>query len=1090
MRLRYLIIALLFCTVSARAQLATGTIEGTVTDATGAVTPGTQVVITNTGTGLVRTLTTDSTGIYRATMLPPGNYKVDVSLTGFQPQSKVGLVLSVDQTLTVNFELQPGEQKETVTVVARSEQLVQTATSNLGQVIDQAPLRDLPLNGRNFQQLIALNTGTQLGAQGDDTGNKYHINGGRGEGNLFLVDGVDISSNFSNTTRINPTLESIAEFKIITNNFSAEYGRAVGGVINVQLKSGTNKYHGTVFEFVRNDVMDAANYFINLTGLEKPPYRMNQFGGSLGGPIKKDTAFFFMDYEGSRARYTGQAGYAANVPTASTSGPGLFSVPTAAMRTGDFSALLPGTVIYDPATFPATAAFANNIIPPDRIDVPALKMLSYLPLPNRSGTFNFVTNMPAMFTRDSADVRVDYRFNERNNLSASFSINQVDGRSSPPLGKANGFLITADYPHNYTRRISLNYTRLLGSRAVNELIVGYARDRWEGPCTDGHEYMPDLGIRYLNTNPNDCSTTGMPLVIDVGATSLTFGGPLGPPFKFVTNIPQITDNFSWSRGRHLLKTGFAYRARQFNPVINVYPRGLYVFLFLTTSNLFAPSLGGDGFASFLLGYPYSATKDLTSGYGQRLKEYSGYLQDDFKVTNRLTLNLGVRWDLFMPAKEQYNRQSNFDMATKTVIIAGQNGVSDTANVATNKRNFGPHVGFAYALTADQKTVLRGGFGIAYQPLATSSVGISGRLTQNPPFRLIYANTFGFILPTVRLSDGLEMVSFDPLHPTGSLTYIPPEQPFPYLAGWNLNLQRALTPNLMLDVAYSGSRGAHLTGDVNINQAPPGPGDIAARSLILPSLNSIISLANRESSFYHSLQVKLERRLANGFYLLGAYTLAKSIDEGSYTDQGSGASSVQPQNALNWRAERGLSDFDVRHRLVASYIYELPYGKGKRWGASAHPWVLAFLGGWQTNGILTLQSGTPFTPTMSSSATANAGPGGPLRPNCVAGASLYPAQQTIYNWYNKSAFTAPAQYTFGNCGRNILTGPAYRNLDFSMFKEFKLRESLTLRFRSEFFNFTNTPNFFLPVASVDSAAAGQITAARSPRQIQFALQLLF
>jgi hypothetical protein len=631
---------------------------------------------------------------------------------------------------------------------------------------------------------------------------------------------------------------------------------------------------------------------------------------------------------------------------------------------------------------------------------------------------------------------------------------------------------------------------LLGSGAVNELIVGFARDRWFGPCTDGHEYTPDLGIQYLNTNQGDCSTTGTPLVIDVGATALTFGGPLGPPFNFATNIPQITDNFSWSRGRHLLKTGFGYRARQFNSIINIYPRGLYVFLFLTTSNLFASSLGGDGMASFLMGYPYSGTRDVAKPNGLRLKEYSGYLQDDFKVTNRLTFNLGVRWDLFMPAKEQFNRMANFDLATKSMLLAGVNGVSDTGNVEANKHNFGPHVGFAYALTGDQKTVLRGGFGMAYQPLGTSAIGVSSSLNGNAPFRQIYAQTFGFILPTVRLSDGLPIVPTDLHNPTGAVTYISARQPFPYLAGWNLDLQRALTPNLMLDVAYSGSRGAHLTADVNINQAPPGPGDIGPRSLISPLLDSITALANRESSFYHSLQAKLERRMANGFYLLGAYTLSKSIDDGSYTEQGSGASSVGPQDSRNWRADRGLSDFDVRHRLVGSYIYELPYGKGKRWGASANPWVLAFLGGWQTNGILTLQSGTPFTPVMSSAASANAGPGGALRPNCVSGASLYPAQQTIYNWFNTAAFTAPASYTFGNCGRNILTGPAYRNFDFSMFKEFKLRESLTLRFRSEFFNLTNTPTFFLPNSAVDSATAGQITAARSPRQIQFALQLLF
>jgi hypothetical protein len=474
----------LLCAVSGSAQVSSGTITGTVRDASQAVVPSAPVKITNVDTGIVRALTTDSAGLYAAPNLPTGRYSAEVSATGFQHQSKTGLVLSIDQTLSVNFTLETGALQQEVTVMARAQQLVETATSSLGQVIEEHPVRELPLNGRGYQQLIGLNTGSQPGPQGQFSSGNFHINGGRGEGNAFLIDGADVSSSFSDPVRVNPSLEAIGEFKILTNNFSAEYGRSVGGVISVQIKSGTNEFHGTLFEFLRNDKVDARNFF----AAAKAPYRFNQFGGSFGGPIKRNKAFFFLDYQGTRTRYSGVPGFNGGVPTSSTA-EGLYTMPTLAQRAGDFSSLLPRTVIYDPIS---GSPFPGNLIPTSRFDPPVARMVSLLPIPNQSGVFNFRSSLPAQYQGDSFDNRFDYHFNESNVLSASFNFNQVNGQTRPPFGPMNGNLITTNFPHNNPRRGSANYTHTFGARAVNELIVGYSRDRWYGG--PAHRAMNTLQI--------------------------------------------------------------------------------------------------------------------------------------------------------------------------------------------------------------------------------------------------------------------------------------------------------------------------------------------------------------------------------------------------------------------------------------------------------------------------------------------------------------------------------------------------------------------------------------------------------------------
>jgi len=1066
MKIDNILLTLLFTlSVPLPAQVATGTITGTVADVSEATVPNAEVRIVSEDTSTARQLTTATNGLFIATNLLPGRYRVEVSLAGFQPQARVGLVLTLGQTLVVNFALQPGQQTQSVIVVARGEQLVETATSSLGQIIEETQIRDLPLNGRNFQQLIGLNTGAQ------PIGARFSLNGGRAEGNAFTIDGLDISGYGNDPLRSVPSLEAIGEFKIITNSFTAEYGRAMSGAVSTHIKSGTNELHGTLFHFLRNKALDARNFFAPT----KPKYIFNQFGGSAGGPIMKDKLFIFGDFQWTRIRQ---------------GGPQQVRLPTLAMREGDFSALLPGTVIYDPRTLnPATrlrTPFVGNRIPASAFDRPAALMLSALPPPNQSGPLNFLKVQGVANDTDAFDIRTDYHLNERNRLSVVLTYSQSPFNREPLFARVNGNMVGGGKNSILSRTGSLNYTRAFGPTAVNELIVGWKRDKLNGTPEEGHQYEPDAGVRFLNTSPDDRFTTGFPMFSIPGYSP--FGGPLGIPAFQAHNIPQLSDSFSFNRGRHAFKTGLAVRFRQFNLGQNVAPRGWYFFASLQTSSG-AQFAGGEPVASALLGYPNQARRDLAPSWGERLSEYGAYFQDDWKVSRRLTLNLGVRWDLYPPATESHNRVANYDLVSGGMILGGRDGAS-ASTLQTNKRNFSPHVGFAYLLTGDGKTVIRGGYGIGYLLLQSAGVGTANdRLTTQPPFRVNFATVFDALNPTTRVSDGLALPVADPKNPSGDVIFQLKGDPTPYMQQWNLNVQRALPGDFLAEIAYAGSRGVHLSGPVNLNQAPPGPTAPGPRSLINPKVNAIWAILNRQTSLYNSLQAKVQRRFARGFYLIGAYTYSKSMDDGSFTTSGN-----SPQDSLDWKAEKAASDFDFTHRLVTSYIYELPVGKGRRFLGDAPAVLNHVLGGWQINGITTLQSGNRFTPTVANPRT-NAGLGGAIRPDRIGDGKLSGSSQSIQRWFDISAFVPQGAggtdpFHFGNSGRNILRGPKLINFDFSVFKEFPIQEKKRLEFRTEFFNLFNKANFGSPNPSVDLPQGGVISSAAAARQIQFALKFVF
>lgn len=1078
---------------AAWAQTHTGRITGLVTDSSGAVVPKAPVQVTDVDTGVTLGLVTDSAGLYDAPDLLPGHYSVAVNLTGFRPESKVGLALSLGQTITVNFTLQPGQQKQTVTVVGEAQQLVDSTTSTLGQEITERPVQDLPLNGRNYADLVALATGVAPPPPGSD---QYFINGTRGTGTLYLIEGVDTSSPEMEAVRVGPDLEAVGEFNVITNNFDAEYGHSMGGVVNVHIRSGSNALHGSLFDYTRNTVLDARNFFDRPNRL---PYNYNQFGGSAGGPIVKDKLFIFGDYQGTR-----------NV----SSGTSYSNVPTTAEDGGDFSDLLPGTVIYDPLTFPRTQFTYNgipNYIPPNRLDPPTALMFSLLPPPNASAPYNFVNPQRSWGGADSADLRVDYNFSSKDRLSGTFVFQRSTGNTQNLFGNQINSNEVATDAFTENRVYSLNYTHSLSPTMVNEFTAAWMRgvDLALDPPLPGWQYAPNLGIPGLNPSPNAGGLDGFPLLIPDGYNTL--GGPLAGglagPTNNTHNIPQLSDNLSFIRGPHAFKAGFSAIFRQFNVDQDFTTRGAYIFVPEATSSLPANAGSeGNSVASALLGYQYARVRQILPPWGERTKEYGAYFQDDFKATKRLTLDLGVRWDLYMPPTEAFNRLANFDPSTLTMQLAGQDGLSEST-LDTNHRDFSPHVGFAYQATKDGKTVIRGGYAIGYLNLVQQEVGtINDRLMDNPPSDE-YEAQFEFPLGPVppagisvpRVSDGFPLTPQNPNNLCCGVApvAVPTSQPTPYTQQWNLDVQRALPGNFLLDVAYVGTAGVHLTGVWNPNQAPPSPTtDVSPLS---DNIGQVDELSNRDNSIYNGLQIKVERRLSSGFYVLGSYTYSKSIDDGSISSSGSDdpvASSAAPQDSFDWRAERGLSDFDIRHRMVVSYIYELPLGKGKKFlGASSKP-VDAFLGGWQVNGITTAQSGPPISPSLSNgSAEINCGPSGIVRPDLVGNPKLPSGQQTINHWFNVAAFAIPGQdgtppYTFGNAGRNILRGPNLVNFDFSLFKNFSITERWKLQFRSEFFNLFNHPNFSLPNPAVDLPQAGIITGAASPRLIQFALKLLF
>lgn len=1087
--------AFLMLAASGPAQDTTGTITGTVMDPSHALIQGATITLNNLEQGTSRKMLSNHDGIYEFRFLPPGRYSVAATQAGFKQLVKNGLTLTVGQTMRVDLALQLGDVNQSVSVTDTNAELLKAESSEVSQVITTKQVEDLPLNGRNFADLIPLNAGVTTGIPGESNGG-YNMNGSRSDSNDFVVEGQD-NTDINHNLLIQPPIDSIQEFQIQTGNFSAAYGETGGGIVSVQLKSGSNQFHGSAFEFLRNDLLDANNFFANdlplqpgQTHAERLPLRQNQFGGTLGGPIIHDKTFFFVDYQGTRS---------------SQGGTTIQNVPTALERQGDFSqTLAPGQPLYNDMLL--GTVFPNQMIPSSALDPAAVKIANLYPLPNTPGTFipgqGTINNYTASGTTtndvDQFDVKLDHYFSTKDILSGHYSFahgTQVipaafgGGTVGPCIGCSTVLDLLAGSPQNRAQLAGITETHSFSPALVNEFRIGVTRNWTLYQTADGgKDLATQVGIANVNVSP---STTGLPWFDFSPSPSWTGTSPFTPAIGGYTDW-ETSDNVSLLRGRHSIKMGFDMQRRANNGVGNFFGKGAYIF---------TPFFTGNAFADFLTGRPLVIEQSLTPGTtGLRGQQYGMYIQDDFKVNSRLTLNLGLRYDLFPGYYEDHDRLTNIDPIAGVVQLAGRNGVPRSF-YNTNYLNFAPRFGFAYSLNS--KTVVRGGYGISYLDANNfvSYVGANPPFTQSFNLTNISFTTFDAI---VHISDGLPtylaptVASFDTHNPSGTFDEVDAHAHTPYTQSFNLTLERTLPGSILVEAAYVGTKGTYLPGEIDGDPATPGPTATEQQRRVyyasIPNVTGITYMVDAFSSIYHSMQLKAEKRFSHGLQFLSTYTFAKSIDSKSgsaVTGGGNTNPSSMPEDPFNWSLDRALSSFDVRQRFVAAFNYNLPFGRGLMWGANWNRAVDWVLGGWQVNGILTAQSGLPFTVFASSNAQCGCS-SGDMRANLIGNPLPSNFHQSIQGWFDPAAFTDPAPLQYGTAGRNIIEGPGLVNLDFSLFKKFPFGEGRMVQLRGEFFNVLNHPNFLNPTNTADAIwnSGGIITDARPARVGQVAVKIIF
>jgi hypothetical protein len=1058
----------------------TSTIFGTVTDASGGVIGGVKVDLIDVDRQITTEETSNALGEYVFTPVRVGRYEIKAAKSGFESVVHTNLVPQVQQRMRVDITMTVGAVNQSVEVTEASP-LLETGTSSVGQVINNKSITELPLNGRDYQQLAVMSSGAVPTGQTSRGPSDFSANGARPISNNYLLDGMDNNSYIldlqnASSESMAPSIDALQEFKVQNNSFSAELGRYGGAVINATIKSGTNQFHGDLFEFLRNSAMDANNFFNNRAGIHLAPFRQNQFGGTLGGPFIRNKLFFFGSYQGTRV--------AQGVTYVST-------VPTTAERNGVFP-----VAIYDPATLSGNTrtVFPNNTIPSSRFDSTGAKTFDTYPLPNQPGVANnFILNPPNTFTADQYDNRVDYNITTHDQFFGRYSLTEnvlVSPGALPP--PASGQPAAGEIPITAHSGV-LGETHTFSPSVVNEFRGGVNRlDAVRLPEVRVRN-IEDFGFKGI---PFYSDITGLPAIGVTGYTGLGENGTI--PNVKLSQVFQYSDSVYINHRSHSFKTGADLRYIQSNAWTPSSTRGSFSFTGVYTQNPQNRSGNGSGLADLLLGIPASATMTTPTVGNFRQRYYGFYFQDDWQVNQRLTLNLGVRWDLDSPFWDHLNRMSNFVFEPGApnygqLVLAGSQGESirDRALVQFVKDGIVPRVGLAYRFT--NKLVLRTAWGIFN--IGTPLAGINGRLSYNPPWTASYSYSSDQINPLFTLATGFPasalVASIN--QPNRALTPWDPNMTNGYLEQWNFGLEDQLKPNLLATILYSASAGHHLPNSRNINQPPPGPGATQPRSPF-PQYTTITLFESEANSTYNSLQAKLEQRFSNGLTFLANYTWSHFIDQNEPVLDTSGAGI---QNNYNLGAERGNSNYDVRQRFVTSYAYELPLGKGRKY--LNHGVGAAILGGWQLNGVIAAQSGNPFTPTYNVN-VANV-TGSTQRPNRIASGVIPYGSRTVYQWFKVSDFVSPAQYNFGNSGRNILTGPRLFQWDSSLFRTINIRENIRLQFRAEVFNIVNHPDFGVPNAVIGTAAAGTISSlignstlvaepVGQPRQIQFALKLLF
>jgi hypothetical protein len=1018
-----------------------------VVDATHATVQGAAVSLTHLATGSTIQVHTDERGQYRTPPLRIGDYTITVEAAGFKKFNQRGLVLSIGDVREVDAALQVGEVSDSVDVEA-SAPLLQTADSTVGTVINNKQIEDLPLNGRDYLQLAALSSGTIASSQGVSVG------GQAGTQAAFLLDGQDnnnqqISTGHSGQKEIvKPSVDAVQEFKVVTNGYSAEYGRSSSGVVSVALKSGSNEIHGAAYEFLRNEDLDAKNFFATA----KSPYKRNQFGAAVGGPVIHNKTFFFGDLEIGKIRQSSTA---------------VSTLPTALQRNGLFP-----SAITDPLS---GAPFPGNQIPLTRQDPVALKVIGFLPAAQTSAaTNNYVYASPVISNPYRFDFRIDQILSDRHNLYFRYSEQYTDTNvsSSLPPDAQGEYYSGGGAQTTNSKSFVLVDNRVWSSSIVTSVHAGWNDLAWVNSFPS--QQLTGLGIPGVPTqNP------GFSQMVITGYPSL---GVTNVPNSDASQNRQIAGDLTWTKGTHTLKFGVQAYWLQTNFLSSQRSSGIFNFNGQYTKSPLADFLLGYASTSSLSNYSYLALRDPYTHF---------FVQDDWKVARRLTLNIGLRYELSPPAVQKNDTISNFDMDTTPgqphLVPAGSEGDdrASRALMGVNYHQFAPRFGFAYALP-DDKTVLRGGYGIFYSNLIT--LGGMQSLEVNPPNNVrVSFSTDKTKAPTILLNQGfasnalslsnatnVELISYD----RGSVA--------PMAQQFNFDIQHQLPGGVLFEIGYYGNKFDHNWRQLDGNPAPPEPGNINANrpftSTVVPGTGATITLADVVRiqkdgySNYNALQAKVEKRYAKGLTFIASYSFSKTMGIGD---------TAGVQNALNWTAERAVSSQDVTQHFVGSAVYSLPFGTGHAHGANWGRVTNAIIGGWSVAPIITVSTGSPLNLSVNGEP---ANTGGTDRPNVVGDWHL--ANPTVQQWFNTAAFVANASYTYGNAGRNILRGPGLVNLDLAAHKTFRITERVTAQLRLESFNATNTPALGNPNTQVGNALFGQISSAGTPRDNQIGLKILF
>lgn len=1025
----------------ALAQQHRASVRGRVVDASGTPLSGAEITATHEGTAEVRQVRSDEQGYFAVPELPPGAYRINVTHAGYrafegQAELRVGQSFWLDAPLHLSAA-QSVEVEGHFIPIDRDSSAMRT-------VIDERQITGLPLDGRNFLELALLAPGTVPAPQGSAASVRgdfsFSVNGGREDANAYLLDGVYNMDPKLGTSGVRPAVDAIHEFEVLTSTYDSSFGRNAAGQVNVITRSGTNGFDGTAYEFFRGEALAARNFFAP-PDQPNPDYSRNQFGLSIGGPVARDRAFFFANYEGTRLK---------EGTTRVT------NVPTLAERRGDFSQSLFARPV-DPFT---QQPFPNGQLP--FVHPVGAAIAALYPEPNRDvPVANFVSSPTLRDDVDQFDVRGDHVFAGGSRLTARYSFG--DRRLLEPFGAGSAFSSLPGFGNLVDRRgqnLAMSFVKSLQPTMVNDLRFGYTRVAIGVFVENPQITNQSVGLPALATDPRDA---GLSLISVSGYSPV--GHEYNNPQESASDTFQVSNTLTWNRGAHLAKFGGEWVGLRQAAYRDVQARGFMQFL--------QQGYTGNALADLLLGLPVvTGGARLDNPQNLRAHSWSLFAHDDWRATTAVTVSFGLRYDYASPPVDADDRANLYDLTTQQLVAVGTNGMP-RGGYESDRNNVAPRAGFAWTLDEEARTVVRGGYGVYYNQGALAT---SEGLYFNPPYFRLSVFIPG---PGRLLTIDDPFPALFPLFTPQSATAYQRDLETPWMQQWNVNVQRQLGATRMVEVAYVGSSGHDLISARDANQADASPRPLNIRPN--PIFGDITLIESRASSRYNALQLKFQQRSARGLSLLAAYTLGKSTDDASGFFTNAGDPNF-PQNSLDPGAEDGRSSFDVRHRFSLSIAYELPFTGN------------AFVSDWELQGVATLQSGRPFTVAVhpdidiSNTGRSNLGFGNNDRPDLTGDAEL--SNRTPDQWFNTAAFSMPVFGRFGNAGRNIVDGPGYRNVNLAVLKHVDLGTGVRLQLRAEAFNLFNNTNFDLPDAFLGSPTFGRILSAQSPRRVQFGVKAIF